>query len=158
VLVLEYRFDKDHNSYYRLAQKLRAAEDAQRPANPAQAQRVQEAVSALTSKDRAARQAALEKLSALGTAAADAAGPIFRWLPKAADAAEKEQALAVLKRISGPKAYPAAVVREVERLAALRPTGLAWSKVGTDGRLALTVRAAGNGASFVVIVPAGAFP
>jgi hypothetical protein len=80
VLVREYRFDKDHNSYFRLARRLR------------------------------------------------------------------EQA--------GAKTYPDEIVRQVEELSALRPTGQAWLAAGAGGRLSLTVRVAANGANHIVIEPA----
>jgi hypothetical protein len=84
VAVREYRFDKDHNSYFRLGRELR-----DRPGQPA------------------------------------------------------------------PKGYPAAVVKKVEELSALRETGSSAPEVGPDGSVSLKVRVAGNGAAFLVIEPAG---
>jgi Glycosyl hydrolases family 39 len=155
VAVREYRFDKDHNSYYRMARRLREQADAPRPAEPGQARRLQEALDELGSAERAAQLAALDKLAKLGPAASSAAGTLYEFLEKAEDPALRERATAVLKRVTASRAYPAAVVRQVEELAALHTTGRTLAKVGADGRLTLTVRVAGNGANYLFVEPAG---
>jgi hypothetical protein len=158
VCIRQYHFDKDHNSYFRLARRLRDEADPKRPPDAAQARRLQEALGELESKERETQLAGLEKLGDLGPAAASAAGTLFQFLQRVDDAAVRGRAVAVLKRVTAPRAYPAAVVRQVEELAALRPTGLAWPRVGRDGRLSVTVRVGGNGANCLVIDPAGPFP
>jgi hypothetical protein len=155
VLVFEYRYDKDHNSYYRLARELREQEGASHTADAATARQVQDALRALSRKERAERRAALEKLAGFGPAAKSAAATLFQFLGKCEDAAEREQAKSVLKRISAPKVYPAAIARRVEELASLHLTGCSCRRVGADGRLEVTVGVAGNGANVLMLVPVG---
>jgi hypothetical protein len=152
VVIQEYRFDKDHNSYFRLGRQLRDAPQTGRPAGEQDAARLEAAQRDLEADKPAARLAALEKLAALGPAASPATGAVFRLLASE-DSAVREKATAVLKRIAAPRAYPAAAVRKVQDLAALRRTASTPREVA-DGRLRVKVRLAGNGANFLILEPA----
>jgi hypothetical protein len=153
LLVREHRFDKDHNSYFRLAHRL-GSEDAMKTSVTAtQAVGLQEVLDELASKRRESQLAALMKLEGLGQGGTFAAGPVFVLLGKTDDPTVRERATAVLKQITAPKKYPASVVREVEKQAALQQTGVQQLQVDSSGRLSLTVRVAANGANFLVIEP-----
>jgi hypothetical protein len=149
VSIREYRFDKDHNSYFRLGRELR--EQPMEPPGKDEPQRLAEALRELDSDRPAVQLAALDKLARLGRGAAPAVGALFR-LQASADRAVKEKAAAVLKAVTAPRAYPAAVVHKVEELAKLRPTASASREV-RDGQLQLKVRLAANGANFLVLEP-----
>jgi hypothetical protein len=147
----EYRFDKDHNSYFRLGRELRD-ELVQRPQDAAQLARVEEALRQIGSDARSAQLTGLDRLAELGPAAAQAAGPIFRLYEKSQDSAVREKAIGILMRLHAPRAYPASAVRKIEELAALRSTNAASYRVTADGRLQIRVRLAGNGASWITMV------
>jgi hypothetical protein len=152
VSVAEYRFDKDHNSYFRLAQEQR-----NRPAtklDAAQGKRLAEALRELESDDAATQLAGLEKLAALGPAASSAAGTIFRLAVRTTDEKVKEKVGEVARRINVPVGYPAEVVKKVEELSALRQTGSSELDAGEAGTAAVQVRVAGNGAAVLEISPA----
>jgi hypothetical protein len=147
--VTEYRFDKDHNSYFRLA-----CDQRDRPAaapDPTQEKRLAEALRELESDEAAMQLAGLEKLAALGPAAASSAGALYQLAQKATDNRLKDRAGETLKRILAPKSYPADVVKKVEELSILRPTGSSRLEVGPDGAAAVKVRVAGNGAAVLEI-------
>jgi hypothetical protein len=149
VSVREYRFDKDHNSYFHLGHKLRE-QPGETPGKD-EPERLAEALRALESDKPAVQLAALEKLAKLGRGAVPAVGTLFR-LQASGDRAVKDRAAAVLKALTAPRAYSAAVVRQVEELAKLRATGSASREVG-DGKLQLKVRLAANGANFLILEP-----
>src|SRR5439155_6042719 len=106
-------FDKEHNSYFKLARKLRDQEDVKRPSAEG-SKRLEEALRELESSERSAQLAGLEKLSSLGQAASSALGRVHALSEKTSDAEVRERALAVVKKIMAPKAYPAAAVRPIE--------------------------------------------
>src|SRR5262249_5311999 len=143
---------------YRLARRQLAEAALAQAAEPAQAQQVQEALRDLDSPQREIQQAGLEKLAALGPKAASAIGPLFQFVGKVKDPAVRERAEVVLKRPAARRAYPAAVVRQVEELATLHLTGQARPTVAADGRLSLTVRVAGNGANYLIVEPTRPLP
>jgi hypothetical protein len=151
VRVREYRFDKDHNSYFRLGRRLREEPGPGETPGADESQQLAEALEGLASDRPAAQLAALEKLARLGRRAAPAAGTLFR-LQTSPDKAVREKAAAILKRVTAPRAYPAAAVRQVAELSQLRQTGSASHEV-EDGKLQLKVRLAANGANVLAIEP-----
>jgi hypothetical protein len=150
--VQEYRFDKDHNSYFRLGRELRDRPPDGSP-TPAQAEALRAALRDMESDRPATQLAGLEKLAGLGPAAAPAVGAVYELHGRSGDGDVKEKAAAVLKRIRAAKSYPAAVVKQVEDLSALRQTGASAAEVA-DGSVTLHVPVAGNGANYLVIEPA----
>ncbi|MCR4415902.1 MAG: histidinol dehydrogenase, partial [Thermoguttaceae bacterium] len=74
VRVVEYRFDKDHNSYFRLGRQLR---DEPLDQATADLTRLENAMRLLESSSRQEQLAGLEGLAGLGQAAAQAAGAVF---------------------------------------------------------------------------------
>jgi hypothetical protein len=150
LLVREYRFDGDHNSYFHLARRLR---DEPEPLSTPDQQRLDQAVRALESPQRAQRLFALRELVALGRRAAPAAAAIVRLLIKCEDPEERERLSAIFKAIVTPRAYPTAVVRKIEEQAQLRPSAAACKTASVNGALLVKLRVAGNGANYVVLEP-----
>jgi hypothetical protein len=154
VTVREYRFDKDHNSYFRLARPLRDADGAAAPPADAAA-RLERAVAALTTGGRASRRAALDDLAALGPAAASAAGAMLEFAQKSDDAGLRARAMRALERVTGSPPCSGKVARQLEERAALHTTGSATRPVGADGQLSLEIDLDANGANFLEIEPSG---
>jgi hypothetical protein len=151
VHVEEYRFDRVHNTYYDLAQRLRDAPlggtDAATTATA-----IDKATQALESKDPQARIAALNKLTALGPAAQSAVPVVFRLLGEAKEEAVRSAALAALTRIGpGGVCYSADEVRRVQTLSELRSTGSSTHSQTADDRLQLTANLEANGAAFLIV-------
>jgi hypothetical protein len=147
--VREYRFDKDHNSYFRLGRELR-----DRPvAGPGDLDRLQDALRELESDKPATQIAGLEKLAAMGSSAASAAGAIFQLHQRATDEKVKQQATETLKKVMVAKSYPAAEVKKIEELSKLRSTASSVCEPTADGTATVKVRLAGNGANFLVLEP-----
>lgn len=149
--VTEYRFDKDHNSYFRIAREQR-----DRPAatlDAAGEKRLAEALRELESSETGTQLAGLEKLAALGPMASSSAGAVYQLTLRTTENGVKEKAGETLKRIMSPKGYPADVVKKVEELSVLRQTGASALDVGEAGTATVKVRVAGNGAAVLEIKP-----
>ena len=102
----EYRFDKDHNSYFRLARRERDRPQ-NTPADPARADRLQEAVRELESDKPETQFAGLEKLADLGPAAGSALGAVYQLHERSRDDKVRAKAMDALKRLMSSKTYPA---------------------------------------------------
>lgn len=150
VRVEEYRFDKDHNSYFHLARQLRD-EPSAKAQDPAAMERFQEAVAQIESDSSDAQLAGLDRLSKLGPAASQAARAVWHLMERSKQPAIREKAMGILMRITAPRAYPAAAVRQIEPLAALRSTNTTSHQVNAEGRLCLKVKLAANGANWISI-------
>jgi hypothetical protein len=147
----EYRFDKEHHSYFRLGRSLRdQANPAERPDT---AQRLREALQALQSDSAERQTAALDTLSELGPAAHSAAFPLLLFLQKTSDTTLRQKGEAVVKRVTLPRPYPAAVVRQIEKLAQLDVTTTRRLLADPAGRFSVQIPLAANGASFLVLTP-----
>jgi hypothetical protein len=148
--VSEYRFDKDHNSYFRRGRALR-----DRPAGVGQVapERLVALTQALGSQDPAAQRAALDALKALGPAAQPTLTAIVKLAEASRDAATREAARAAATAIFTVPAFTRAEAEEIRKQAECHPTGSASVQSGADGRLRMRVRVAGNGLNFLVIEP-----
>jgi hypothetical protein len=155
VLVREYRFDRDHNSYFRLGRSLRDAPDSSHAAPEAETlEQIQSAIAMLQTDSVEKQLAGLKRLAQLGPRAKSALGAIYQCIKGAEDDRIRAQAISAIQRINLPKAYPADVVREVEQLSHLRQTGSARYTTVQPGELELKARIGGNGVNFLVIEPA----
>ena len=152
----QYRFDRDHNSYFRRARALRSEPVTVRKPDPA---RLEATLRALHSGTPAEQRAALKTLEDLGPAAsAEAFSAVYELAEKAKDESVREAARSLLKRAFEAahvgEAYSRADVDEIRKLAECRPTTSATHPRQPDGRLRLTARVAGNGLNILVIEPA----
>jgi Glycosyl hydrolases family 39 len=147
--VEEYRFDRDHNSPFRLIRTLRDRPAAGGPPDPA---RLAEVTKALEGSDPAAQRAALETLRKLNPATRQSAATVvFKLAGQAKDPGVREAAMGIIRGALGPVAYPRAVVEEIREKSMLHPTGTSSCPLQPNGRLKLTVRMAANGCNFLVI-------
>lgn len=158
VAVREYRFDKDHNSYFRLGRELRdgtsAGDATTSGGKPGGAGGELDAtIRALESEDRETVLVALKKLGSFGRDASSALGPMVNLVQSTQDEAVRSVAIAAATRITAKECYHADTIKEVEALASLSASGTYSHKVNSDGTLDLTVRVSGNGVNFLVIGP-----
>jgi hypothetical protein len=147
--IREYRFDRDHNSLFRVARALR---DGAAPGGKVDAARLTEVTRALEGDDPATQREALRALPKLDPATRQAAlGSVLRLVDRAKAPDVREAALGVIRSALGPVAYPREAVEQVRRLTECRPTGTTSCPREADGRLRLTARVADNGCNFLVI-------
>jgi len=150
--VEQYRFDKDHNSYYRRARALREAREAGAATlSGEEKQSFDAAVELLQSDDVDSQRRGVRALGDLGPAAKPALPFLVPIIQGTQDDALRAEATSALVTIHAPRPYPAEIVREVERLAELRCTGSSEHAVDAEGTLRLEIPLAANGANFVVI-------
>ena len=150
--VTEYRFDKDHNSYFRLARSLREQRIASTSKLYDEAkQRVRAAIRKLESGEKPTIQQALQELSDLGPAANAALASLFVLAQNSPDGDIRAKATETAFRLNAREAYSPDVLRQVEELSTLRSTATSLHSVDAEGCLQLNVSISGNGANVVVI-------
>jgi hypothetical protein len=146
--VREYRFDRDHNSYYRPGRELRDQAEA-RQADHA---RLAAALQALGGDDPASQRDALRMLGNLGPTARSTLPAVLGLLDKTRDESVRAAARSAVGQLSAAPAYPTAEVERVRELAECRPTAPALHSPATAaGNLRLTARVAGNGLNILVV-------
>lgn len=155
VRVVEYAFDRDRNSYYRLGQQLR-----DRPPVPSAATTrpvsIDELIRTMKGADAKATLAALDDLATLGSAAQSAIPLILKFAGETKDEAIRSAALATMRQISpSGGCYSPEEVSEVRALSQLRATGSTTPSTDPDGRLRLTTTIESNGANYLIIEPDG---
>ena len=152
VSVREYRFDRDHNSPFRL---MRALRDRPAAAGPSDRARQASALRALECGDPAAQRQALATLEKLGPATVQAAAPtLMKLAGEAKDPSIREAAREVIRKALAPPAYPRAEVEEVRRMCECRPTGTTVRHArGRRPPPASSAKMAGNGCTFLIIEP-----
>lgn len=150
----EYRFDKDHNSYFRLGRQLRDQQFGE-AADARRLTRIQNALRQIGSDRREEQLAGLDRLAELSPPSSWVGGAIFQLYEKSADAAVRGKAFQTLMRLNAPRAYPASAVAKIEELSRLRSTAAHTCTIGDDRRLVLPVRLASNGANWIRIQPLG---
>jgi hypothetical protein len=162
VEAVEYRFDRDHNTYFAQA---RALLDRPLP----EAERVEEALRGLESPEPKSQRAALETLEKLLPAilrrpelVAAHLGAIMA-LTQSSDSAVRQAAESLVReagaRLAGAgESYSSEEVEDIRDRSMLRPSRIWTLTPGPDGALALTVHVAGNGLNLLVFRPAGLLP
>ena len=119
----EYRFDRDHNSPFRLARTLR---DRPAPTGRPDPARQASAIRALERGDPPAQRQALATLQELGPAALQAAAPILLKLAgEAKDPSIREAVKDIIRKAFAPAAYSRAEIAEIQRLCECRATATA---------------------------------
>ncbi len=147
----EYRFDKDHNSYYHRARELRDRRHSRVEPNEEQARQLQDALADLKSDQKTEQLAGLEKLASLGRAAESALLAVFQLAQQSDDQQVKEKAMALGRNLMGPDVYSPADVNQIEDLSRLQKTDSRTADIAAGGNLTVAARVAGNGACFLVI-------
>jgi hypothetical protein len=151
----EYRFDREHNSYFQAVKEL-VRRSTQLP--PADREQIAKQLAALRSDDRAARQDALKKLPTLGPAALREALPAAIEIALEAKddqlrADIEELVRAIFLGGAAVEAFPADDVERIQQLAVARATAESLVPRDANGTLRVTVRLAGNGANVLILEP-----
>jgi len=150
--VEQYRFDKDHNSYYRRARALREAREAGPATLSGEEKRsFDEAVELLQSDDADSQLQGVRDLGKLGPAAKPATPFLAAIIQDTDDDRLRAEAIGAALMIHAPVPYPAETVDEIERLAELQCTGSSQHAVDPHGTLRLEMPLAANGENFLVI-------
>ncbi len=155
VRVSQYRFDKDHNSYFRLGRELR-----DRPAGAAntpapRADEVERLNADLAGGDRAAQLAAVRRAATFSELPQGIVAAAFELHEKTQDAEVRAAIEEVGRQVmTRQQCYAADEVARVKELSQLRVTSEASHAVDADGTLRLSLNVAANGANFIVIAPA----
>jgi hypothetical protein len=150
--VTEYRFDKDHNSYFHLGRSLREQRIAAASNLSDETKgRVRWAIEQLESGDKPTIMQALQGLSKLGPAAKSALASLVVLVQNTPDEEIRARATEVAVGLNAPEAYTPDVVRQVEELSQLHSTSTSTESVDGQGRLQLKLSISGNGANVVVI-------
>jgi hypothetical protein len=148
--VQEYRFDRDHNSYF---QQGRALRDRAPQAGKPDPDRLAAVIQTLGGDNPSAQRQALGTLKTLGAAALPALPAIRKLAEQTKDEGVREAAQAALLSLFAVPAYSRAEVEDIRKRAECHPTGSASRPRQADGRLLLTARVAGNGLNILVIEP-----
>jgi hypothetical protein len=144
----EYRFDKQHNSYYEPARNLRDRLDPRLDPSPEVRRRFQAAMRRLESPDRQTRFAALDEIEQLDAAGSWMLLPLFEFFQHHQEPELRERAIRLAQRISAPRAFPAAEIEKIKALAQLQRTRTDRHQVSDEGLLELRMVLDGNAASF----------
>jgi hypothetical protein len=149
VRVREYRFDRDHNSPFRLTRTLR---DRDASGNTADRARLPGILRGLESGDPSVQRDVLGTLRKLDPTTRQAAAvAVLKLAGEAKDPGVRESARDVIKTVFGPASYPRSTVEKIREMTECHPTATTSHPRATDGRLRLTVRVGANGCNFLVI-------
>jgi hypothetical protein len=148
----EYRFDKDHNSYFHLGRSLREQRVAAALNLSDETKgRVRSAIEKLESGDKPTIIQTLQELSKLGPAAKSVLASLVVLVQNTADEEIRARAIEVAYGLNTQEVYSPDVVKQVEELSQLRSTATSTESVDGQGRLGLKLSISGNGANVVVI-------
>ncbi|UCE46303.1 MAG: hypothetical protein JSW47_11850, partial [Phycisphaerales bacterium] len=155
VRVREYRFDKDNNSYYRLALDLRdgpaSGPNLHRP-SPNEIHRL---IADLASGDRAVQIAAIKKVASLRDIPEEVVGVALKLYEQTEHKDVRTAIEEAGRQIQvHQRCYSPEDMVRVRELSVLRVTNESTHSVGADGTLRLRIAIAANGANFVKIEPA----
>lgn len=150
VEVTQYRFDKDHNSYFHLGRTLRERADRAAELRPDTAESIERIMRTLETGSPDEQRAALDELGQIGRPAASTIGALLEFMQKTAHDDLRQKAQATVFRFHKPYAYPANEVSRVQELSQLRSNSTETHQV-TSGKIRLSLPLSGNGANFVVI-------
>jgi hypothetical protein len=154
--VQEYRFDRDHNSPFRLARSLL---DRPAPGGQLAAARVAEVTDGLESHEPATQLKALETLKTLDSSTRQPAlEAVVKLAVQTKDQRVREAAGELIRSALGATSYSPAEVEEIQQKCACQPTRTTSHARQPNGHLRLTVRVLSNGLNFVVINPADGQP
>ena len=159
IRLTEYRFDKQHNSYFDQAKELLAASTEAQEETDESA--LHSLLADLEGDNPAAQLAALKTLGTLDPVSLRRVAPAVmtlagRTTETAVRAAIDELIQTVFVGGGAADAFPAADVERIQELAKLRATSESTATPQAGGALQLKARLAGNGLNFLVIEPVGA--
>lgn len=159
VRVREYRFDQDHNSYFRLGRELRDRPAGGGKVRAPRADEVERLIADLTGSDRAVQLAAVRRAAAFSEVPQNVIAAAFELHQKTQDAEVRTAIEDVGRRVMTRKpVYAPDEVARIKELSQLRVTGESHLAAGADGQLPLSLTVAANGANFLVIGPVAIAP
>jgi hypothetical protein len=151
----EYRFDKDHNSYYRLGLQWRDRPAGGRHLHRPGPDDIQRVIVNLQSNDEATQIAALKEATTFSEIPGEIISAAIKLYEKTSHpdvrAAIEEATRHVQSRQT---CYSPEEIRSVQELSALHVTNESILAVGKDNKLRLEVAIEANGANVIVIEPA----
>ena len=154
ITVTEYRFDKDHNSYFRLGRSLRDASDSAHNEPDAETlEELQSVIDMLHADSVETKIAGLKRLSQLGPAAKSALGAVFECLNSSEDQQLRVEAIAAVMRVNVPQAFPADAVEKVQQLSHMRPTRATRHAINAANHLQLEAQVGAGGVNVLIIEP-----
>jgi hypothetical protein len=148
VAASEYRFDKQHNSYFEPARRLRDQPDPRLDPSPEVREQFRAAMRGLESPDRQTRFAALDEIERLDVAGNWVLIALFEFFQQHDEPELRERAIQLAQRISAPRAHRAAEIEPIAKLAKLQQTRTELYEPDATGRLELHIPLSGNAASF----------
>jgi hypothetical protein len=147
--VTEYRFDRDHNSPFRLAQTLR---DQPASGPRTDTSRLAEVTRALEGTDRAAQREALATLSKLDTAMRQTLVPaVLKLAGQEQDQEIRVAAQQAVKSAFAPAAFSRIEIDRIQKMRECHSTKTESRPSQPDGRIQVTAHLAGNGCTFLKI-------
>jgi hypothetical protein len=151
VAIKEYRFDREHNSPFPLAKRIR-----DRPATEPKTDtnRLAAVARALEGNDRGARLDALASLSKVDAVSRRSLVPaLFKLAGQEQDLEVRAVAKKALEGFFAPAAYSRADIEEIQKACECHATTSKSPARRPDGRVQITTRVAGNGCTFLTIEP-----
>ncbi len=146
--VREYRFDRQHHSYFEAGRRLRDQPDPRLDPPSEVRERFLAAVRQLESEDPATRAAAMDEIERSDVAGDWALRPLLEYFQRHEQSELLDRAVKWAQQVSAPRAYPAAKVAEMKQRVQLQPTRERHHDIDEHGRLQLTIPLDGNAASF----------
>ncbi len=150
VEVTQYRFDKDHNSYFHLGRSLRERADSAAVPTAETAEALERIMRTLETGNPNEQHAALDELGQIGRPAASTIGALVEFIQETARDDLRQKAQATVFRFHQPVAYPAGEVSRVQEVSRLWATSIETQRVASE-KIQLSLPVSGNGANFVVI-------
>lgn len=152
LLVTEYRFDQEHNSYYHPARELRDRRDQSAAASELTDQQLKEILDGLSSDDPGHQRSAVQTMIRLSQLPESLLMATLQLYQSTEDEGLKAAIeIAGQKLLKGKRNFAAHEVARIKELAELRATD--QNTCQSNGALRLSLTVAGNGANFVVIEP-----
>ena len=149
--IKEYRFDRDHNSPFRLAKRIR---DRPETDPKTDANQLAAVARALDGSDRGSR---LEALANVSKFALDSRRSLVPALLKLAgqeqDLKVRAAAKKALESFFAPAAFSHATIEQIQKACECQASATPMQTRRPDGRVQLTTRVAGNGCTFLTIQP-----
>ena len=154
VRLKEYRFDKDHNSYYRLGLQLRERPAGGRNLRRPVSDEVQRIILNLQSNESATQVAALKEVATFSEIPKEIAGTITKLYEETSDPKIRTAIEETTRQVQNRQTcYSPEEVEKVRELSILRVTNESTHVTDADKKLRLEVSIAANGANFIVIEP-----
>jgi hypothetical protein len=151
VAIKEYRFDREHNSPFSLAKRIR---DRLASGPKTESGELAAVAGALDGRDRVAQLKALANLAKVDVASRRLLVPaLLKLAGQEQDIEVRAAAKKAIESLFGPAAYSRADVDAIQKMCECRSSTTELPAPGHGGRISLTAHVAGNGCTFLTIEP-----